>query len=468
MEQEKKTGERQQVQRVALISLLAAMLLVAAKLATGLATGSLAILSEAGHSALDAGATALTFAMVRVASRPPDQDHPYGHGKAENISALIETVGLLALSAYIAVRAVSGLLSPSGHRVEATWYSFAVIGLSIIVDANRSRILRKVGDKLRSPALQADALHFKADLLTSGVVLVGLFMVRAGFDWADSVGSLAIATYVAYSSVKLGRASIDVLMDRAPVGSIERISEVALGVPEVEEVRRVRLRYAGGQPQTDVVIAVSRRVPLEKAHEVTEQVEKAIAALEPGADVVVHVEPIANEKRVAEQVEAIAVREPRAGEIHNIFVTAQPEGLHVSMHAKFPGSMSLAAAHEIAEKLESDIKNEIESVVRVDTHLEPLGEGSVGRDVTDKEHRLAGWATSLAEEQPEVKNCHEVVITETGGGLSMVMHCEAAPGISVAEVHDASTRIEDETHRRWPEVSRVTVHFEPEEEARTG
>lgn len=457
-------GERRQAQRIAFVSLLAALGLVAAKLVTGLATGSLAILSEAAHSALDAGATALTFAMVRVASRPPDEEHPYGHGKAENISALIETFALLGLSALIALRALSSLISGEAHEVEATWYGFAVIGLSIVVDANRSRILRRAGERLRSPALQADALHFTADLLTSAVVLVGLVFVRAGYTSADAIGSLLIAGYVAYSSIKLGRGSIDVLMDRAPTGAIERISEVAIAVPEVEEVRRVRLRYVGGQPQTDVVIAVSRRVPLEKAHEVTEQVEKAIAALEPGADVVVHVEPLANEKAVAQQVEAITAREPRAGEIHNIFVTAQPEGLHISMHAKFPGSMTLAEAHEIAEKLESEIKNEVADAVRVDTHLEPLGEGAVGRDVTEQEHHLAGWATSLAEEQPEVKNCHEVVITDTDGGLSMVMHCEAAAGLSVTEVHEASTRIEDETHRRWPDVKRVTVHFEPAEE----
>lgn len=464
MNSEQPVAERRQAQRVALVSLFAALGLVAAKLATGLATGSLAILSEAAHSALDAGATALTFAMVRLASRPPDEEHPYGHGKAENISALLETLGLLALSVYIGYQAVSSLRSGGSHEVEATWYGFAVIGLSMVVDANRSRILRRVGKRLRSPALQADALHFTADLLTSSVVLVGLVFVRAGYESADAIGSLLIAGYVAFSSIRLGRTSIDVLMDRAPTGSIERISEVALSVPEVEEVRRARLRYVGGQPQTDVVIAISRRVPLERAHEVTEQVEQAIAALEPGADVVVHVEPIANEKLVAEQVQAIAAREPRAGEIHNIFVTSQPEGLHISMHAKFPGSMALSEAHEIAEKLETAIKSEVAGVVRVDTHLEPLGEGSFGTDVTEEQQHLAGWATSLAQEQPEVENCHEVVITDTEGGLSIVMHCEAAPGLSVNAVHEASTRIEDETHRRWPQVKRVTVHFEPEEE----
>ncbi|MGI8426382.1 MAG: cation diffusion facilitator family transporter [Actinomycetota bacterium] len=457
------SDDRKQAQRVAFVSLLAALGLVIAKLAAGLATGSLAILSEAAHSALDAGVTALTFAVVRIASRPPDHDHPYGHGKAENISALIETIALFALSAYLAFQAVSRLRSGSSGEVDAAWYGFAVIGLSMVVDANRSRILRRVGRKVRSPALEADALNFTADMLTSFVVLVGLAFVKLGYPSADAIGSLLIAAYVGYQSVRLGRKSVDALMDRAPSGSIERITEVAKAVPGVQEVRRVRVRYTGGEPQTDVVIAVSRRVPLEKAHEVTQQVERAIAELEPGADVIVHVEPLADEKLMAERIQAISAREPGAGEIHNIFVTAQQGGLHVSMHVKFPGAMTLTEAHSISEKLEKEIREEIPGISRIDTHLEPLGESSVGTDVTEQESRLAGWATSMAEEQPEVNNCHELVVTDTEDGLTVVMHCEAAPGLSVNQVHEASTRIETETHRRWPEVRRVTVHFEPAE-----
>lgn len=454
--------ERKQAQRAALISLFAALGLVAAKVTVGVISGSLAVLSEAAHSGLDAGATLLTFAAVRIASRPPDHEHPYGHGKAENISALLETIGLFGLSVYIAFTAVGRLQTGAGE-VNAAWYTFAVIALSMVVDANRSWILNRIGTRLRSPALQADALHFTADLLTSAVVLVGLLFVRLGYPSADAIGSLAIAGYVAFSSINLGRKSVDVLMDRAPTGIIERIAEVAAGVPGVEEVRRVRARYVGGEPQTDVVIAISRRQPLETAHEVSEQVEKAISELEPGADVVVHVEPLANEKLVAQQVEAIAARQPLVEEAHNIFVTAHPDGLLISMHAKFPGSMTLAEAHAIAERLEEEIHKEIRGVKRVDTHLEPLGEGKAGLDVTVEKPQLASWAAALAEKQPEVKNCHELVITDTQGNLSIVMHCEAAPGLSVSAVHDASTRIESETHRRWPQVDRVTVHFEPAE-----
>lgn len=455
----KLTEERRKAQRVALISLGAAFGLVVAKGVAGFASGSIAILSEAAHSTLDAAATGLAYFAVRLASRPPDEEHPYGHGKAENIFALLETFGLFALSIFIAREAIVRL--GEGAAVEATWYAFGVIILSIVVDASRARVLRRAGRRYHSPALEADALHFTADLLTSSIVLIGLTLVRFGYTEADAWGGLAVAVFVAFASVRLGRRSVDVLMDRAPSGAAARIQEAAESVEGVAEVRRVRTRLAGGQPLADVVVAVSRTVPLERAHLVTEEVERVIRRLEPGADVLVHVEPVADEQAVSEQVMAICAREAGVQQVHNIFVTEQPDGLHISLHAKFPASMPLGQAHAVAERLEREIAAEIPGVARVDSHLEPLEEESPGATVTDRHENLVKWAGGLAERQPEVTNCHEIVVTDSDGSLTLVMHCTAASGLSVERVHDASTRIEQEIHRGWPEVARVTVHFEP-------
>lgn len=452
--------ERRKAERVAMISLLAAIGLVTAKIAAGLASGSLAILSESAHSGLDAVATGLAFVAVRIASRPPDEEHPYGHGKAENIFALMETAGLVLLAIFLAREAIVRI--GVTHQVEAAWYTFGVMGLSIVVDASRATVLRRAGKRYRSPALEADSMHFTADLLTSLVVLLGLLLVRLGYPIADALGGLGVAVFVAYASYRLGRKSIDVLMDRAPAGARERIAAAALEVEGVSEVRRVRLRYVGGQPQADVVIAISRTVPLETAHHVTEEVEKAIRRTEPGADVMVHVEPVADERRIAERVVSIAAREPEVKQIHNVFVTMHDDGVHVALHAKFPPDMSLGQAHSIAERLEDEIAREVRGVARVDTHIEPLEKPArIGADVTASRAKLVQWATALAEAQPEVRDCHEVVITETDSALSVVMHCTAAPGMSVEAVHSASDRIESEFHRKWPDVERVTIHFEP-------
>jgi cation diffusion facilitator family transporter len=455
--------DRRQAERVARVSLLAALGLVAIKLAAGLASNSLSLISEAAHSGMDAGATLLTFAAIRIASRPPDADHQFGHGKAESLSAFLETLLLAGLSVFIAARALREL-GGAGTNVEATWYSFAVMIFSLVVEANRSRMLRRAARRFRSPALEADALHFTADLLTSVAVLIGLVFVRLGHPEADAITSLIIAGYVAVASLRMGRRSMDSLMDRAPLGATERVERAALGVDGVEEVRRVRLRSIGGRLQADVVVAIPRTLPLEVAHDLTEVVEGAIRAVEPGADVVVHVEPLANETLISQTVLSIAARDSRVHQVHNVFVATRPDGLHITLHAKFPGTMSLADAHSIAEELENAIGREIPGVARVDTHLEPLEAPSVaGADGTEGHTALVDAARTVAEREPEVEDCHEVVVTDVEGLLSLVMHCNAAPGLSVRAVHEAATRIETEVHRRWPEVERVTVHFEPRE-----
>lgn len=454
------TPNPRRVQKVALASLVITLVLVIAKALTALATGSLALLSEAANSGLDLGTSTLTFIAVRIAARPPDQDHPYGHGKAENLAALAQTAVLVALAMYIAVHAVIRLQNDV-VEVDATWYAFVVVIASMVIDAARSTYLKKVARQERSPALAADALNFRADLMTTGAVLVGLVFVRAGYPAVDAIASLFIAGWVARMSIRMGRTSIDTLMDRAPAGSMARIGQIASSVEGVEEVRRVRVRYVGGEPLTDVVIAISRRVPLERAHQVTEEVERVIREEEPGADVVVHVEPLADEKQVAQQVEAVALRQPVVAQVHNIAVTSHPDGEHITLHARFPPAMDLEAAHSLAHQLEKEIKQEIAGVTRVDTHLEPLVEGDSGEDVTGQHDLLARWTRALAERQPEVRDCHEILISETAEGLAIVMHCVAEGAMSVTAVHNASNKIEDATHIRWPEVKRVTVHFEP-------
>src|SRR5437660_9371103 len=416
-------SDRRPVRRVALASLVAALGLAALKLATALATGSLAMLSEAARPGLDALVTALTLYAVAVAARPPDADHPYGHGKAENVAAMAEAVALLLLAATLGRQAVLRLMHP-GPPIRLAWYAFAVMGASMALDAFRFRVLAATGRKYHSPALLADAVNFKADLLTSAAVLLGLAAVKLGYKQADAIGGLVVACYVAVQAVLIGRRSVDALMDRAPADAMRRIRRAAGGIPGVE-VRRVRLRYAGGQPQTDVVVGVSRTVPLERAHSLTEAVEDAIRSVEPGADVVVHVEPLADEKIVAERVLSIAARHPGVHQVHNVFVARRPDGLHISLHAKFPGSMALAEAHAIAEHLEADIAAAVRHVPRVDTHLEPLeSPATPGADVTSERSELVRSVKALAEAHKEVRNCHEVVVTDTQEGLSVVMHCE--------------------------------------------
>ena len=289
-------------QAVALTSLTAAVTLTGLKIVVGLLTGSLGILAEAAHSGLDLVAAAATYFAVRTASRPPDRDHRYGHGKIENLSALFETILLLATCAWIIYAAVHRLLK-GGGEVEITVWGFVVMAASIAIDWSRSRALYRVAVETHSQALEADALHFQTDIWSSGVVILGLLSVQlAGWipraSWlhhGDAIAALAVAGIASLVTVRLGVRTIDALMDTAPSDTEDRIVRAAETVPGVVDCHSVRFRYSGPTLFVDAHVSMDGALPLSQAHDIADQVEAAVRTELPGADVTIHCEPTAHD-----------------------------------------------------------------------------------------------------------------------------------------------------------------------------
>ncbi|MGD0870365.1 MAG: cation diffusion facilitator family transporter [Bryobacteraceae bacterium] len=285
-------------QAAALRSLLAAVGLTAFKIVVGVATGSLGILAEAAHSGLDLVAAGLTFVAVRLSGRPADREHLYGHGKIENVSALGETLLLLLTCAWIVWEAVHRLRTHHAE-IEVTVWSFAVMLTSIAVDVSRSRVLSRAAREYHSQALEADALHFTTDVWSSSVVIVGLAAVKAGDWWprllflrnADAIAALGVSALVVWVSVRLGRRTLDALIDKAPEGMEQRIISAVEGVAGVRNCHNVRMRYSGPILFIDLHILVDGAQSLAQAHLLTETIEEVIRDFAPNADVTVHPEP---------------------------------------------------------------------------------------------------------------------------------------------------------------------------------
>lgn len=449
----------------ALIALAITVVLAVAKVAVWAATGSLAVLSQALDSVLDILSLGLLFVGLRIAAKPADSSHHYGHGKAENLSVFAQTLFLGAVVVWVAGGALDGLFGPP-HRVEAPWYSFALLGGSALIDIVRVRALISAARSSGSHALRAGALNLATDVGTAVVVLVSLLFVRAGIDRADSVGALVVAIAVSVAAVRLGRSSVDVLMDRAPQAPVEAIAEAASRTDGVAETRRVRVRGTGDQLFADVTVAAGRTASLERAHEIAEEVEKEIATVAPGTDVVVHVEPISETSGLVERVQAAASRAKGVHEVHNVFIHAFDEGgfskLHVTLHAKVGPALSLEEAHELADEVESKVVDELaQQHVRVDTHIEPMTTTTLGLDITSEREDLVEDIRRFALEEPDVLNCHEVVLTSSGLEISVVAHVGGRGDLPLIRMHDASERIEKAIHAAHPEIGEVTIHFEP-------
>jgi cation diffusion facilitator family transporter len=285
------TDSESEKKSAALTSLVAAVGLTAFKIVVGVWTGSLGILAEAAHSGLDLVAAGLTFLAVRFSGRPADSSHHYGHGKIENLSALAETLLLLLTCGWIVLEAVHRLRFHE-TPVAVTIWSMAVMLISIAVDLSRSRVLARTAKKYRSQALEADALHFQTDVWSSAVVIVGLLAVKLGLWWGDAVSALGVSAAVVWVSVRLGRRTVDALLDRAPEGMEERILKAVSAVAGVHNCHQVRLRYNGPVLFIDLHVLVDGGQTLSEAHRLTETIETVIHEIAPDADVTVHPEPV--------------------------------------------------------------------------------------------------------------------------------------------------------------------------------
>lgn len=295
---ETKANAEREKRLVALSSVIAAVGLTVFKIIVGVMTGSLGILSEAAHSGLDLVAALVTLFAVRVSDKPADTRHRYGHGKVENFSALIETLLLLLTCIWIIYEATKRLFFED-VEIDVSIWAFLVMGVSIAIDATRSRALMRAAKKHNSQALEADALHFSTDIWSSSVVIIGLIFVRlsevsSSLDFlakADAVAALVVAVIVIYVSVQLGRRSVSALLDTAPDGLADQVERATEAVPGVLDCHQVRVRTAGPQMFIDIHIATDGGQSLEQAHALSSAVEQAVKQVAPGADVTVHVEP---------------------------------------------------------------------------------------------------------------------------------------------------------------------------------
>jgi cation diffusion facilitator family transporter len=441
-----------------LVSVGAAVALIALKLGAGLPSHSLGLVSEAAHSGTDLIAALLTFFAVGVAVRPADVAHQYGHGKAEHLGALAEGAILFAASCFIAWRAITHLVGSRDTSVEATWYALLVIGIVIVVDLSRTLVSWRASKRYRSAALSANALHFGSDLAGSGAVLLGLVLVRAGYARADSAAALFVAVLVLLAAARLMKTNVDVLMDRVPIAAEEAARAAIAGIEPAVTLERLRMRQAGGQQFADVVISVPPGAAVGQGHAAADQVEAALHDALPGSDVVVHVEPAEDEEAIRDRAHAAALGVPQVREVHNVSVLHVGRRTEISLHLKLPGELTLEDAHEVATQVEQAIAAAVPEVDSVQTHLEPLAEAAEGRRRDDSAERadVLRIVREVIGQEPR-----ELHFLDTAEGVVAHLTLGLEGDSRLADAHARASEIEEQIRRVRPEISDVVVHTEP-------
>jgi cation diffusion facilitator family transporter len=442
-------------------SIAASALLALTKFAAGCWSGSLALLSEGGHAAVDTGAAALTYFAVKEAGKPADAEHHYGHGKYESLAALAETGLLFGLALFVVGEAFRRM-SEADAEIDAGWPVFAVLGLSIVVDFVRSRQLGRIAREEGSDALAADALHFSSDLISSTLVAIGLLATREGFVRGDALAALGVAAFIAVAGFRLGRRTVETLLDAAPRDLAPRIEQAIRDVPGVIAVESLRLRTVGRQVLGEAAIGVSRTLPLEHAARIKQAAELAARAEVPNAQITFTVNPrVLDDETVVERIRVVAARKHLP--IHHIVAQQLGERLAISVDIEVDGIMRHGRAHLIATRFERAICNEFGSTVEIETHIEPLephlrkgkdAEESVFREV---ENALTRRCAALGK----AADIHDVRVRETDDGLIVNYHCQVDSALSVEAVHAAVDEIERGVRKEFPRILRIVGHAEP-------
>jgi cation diffusion facilitator family transporter len=447
--------------RTALISVVAACVLISLKLVTGLASGSLGLVSEAIHSGTDLVAALLTLFAVGVSGRPADRGHPYGHGKAEHLAALAEAGILVLASLYISYRSIAVLVGAAEPSVDPEWYAILVVVVVIAIDASRTTVSRRASRRYGSPALASNALHFASDLAGSTAVLIGLLLARAGWLEGDAVAALFVAALVLVAATRLMRQNVDVLMDRVPADAERAAREAIARIDPAVQLRRLRMRQAAGRHFADVVIGVSPDAGVGQGHAAADAVEAAVQSALPESDVVVHVEPAPEEAALRERIHAAALTVPRVREMHNIRVVAVDSGLQVALHLKLPQDLTLETAHEVASQVERAIAEAVPEVVSVQTHLEPLREPAAGRTAAGANVEADAERVRKLVEQRTGASPREVRFLQTEDGLVAFLTLGLDPQCTLGDAHALASEVEEDVRRDLPELADVSVHTEP-------
>jgi len=464
-------------QMAALGSVGSAIVLVSLKIFLTRLTGSLGVLSEALHSSLDLVAAVITYLSVRVADRPADADHTYGHGKVENFSAFVETALLILTAVYIIWEAAQRLFFRQ-VTIRPSLLAIAILAIVLGIDLVRSRALARVAREQASEALEADALHFSTDVWSTLAVILGVAMVwvgqRTGMSWlryADPLAALGVAAVVIWVAARLGRRTADALLDRAPAGLQEQVARAVEELEGVLHTERVRVRRAGNRHFVDVTVSIPRAVSFEQVHAISDRVERRVEEIIP-ADVMVHTEPRAQAgEHVFDSIRAAAQRRGLA--VHDLSAHQLDGHLFIEMHLEVDEHLSLREAHRQATDLEEEIRR-LPSVTRtggakdvlVNIHIEPLGahiatvDRSAG-DLRGLENEVEAFVNGLRHEFFALKDCHNVHLQKVERRIHLSCHCAMDDNLPITVIHDITAKLEDRVKERFPKISRVTIHPEP-------
>lgn len=462
-------------QQAALSSVFAAVFLTSLKMVVGIFTGSLGILSEAAHSALDLCAAVITFFAVRFADKPADLKHHYGHGKIESFSALVETLLLLATCGWIMYEAVEKVLFAKKVAVIGSHWGIAIMVISILVDYSRVKILKKAAKEHNSQALEADALHFSSDVWSSAVVIAGLACVWIGnsfqipvLNYADPLAALGVSVLVIVVSMKLGKQTIDVLLDTAPSGMKELIYDTVIGIRGVREIGDIKVRPSGSVSFVNIRVGLDRNVGHPAVFHLTNAIREGINQKIPTCDIFISTYPVErvepSDAALHQRISGIIARFSNCINIHDIQIFELQDRKNVAAHIELAENLTLKESHDLSHQISSLIQAESPEIENVTITFECAEQELRTEDITESDQDIVTDIRTLIHQVEQKVNCHDIRLFRQDEKIATFLHCELNGDFTVDALKTLSDTITRELKNKIKRLDRVHIHFEPLED----
>lgn len=449
---------------VAISSLIAAVVIVLLKLFASIASGSLAVLSELFHSTTDLFACLITIISIRYSSKPPDKEHQYGHEKIESISALIQVLILILMCGYVFYEAIDRIINPP--EIELNIYIFSVIILCILIDFSRAKALKKVAKETKSQALEADALHFSSDILSSFIVLTSMILTKAGVNVIiDSITAIIVGIIIIITTFRLIRKAVNSLLDRTPDNIYEEIYGIIENTNGVEGIKNLRVRRTGMKTYVDSTIYVNRTLNFAKVHKIMDEVENNIQSYIEESDIIIHSEPCETKSETVNEKVKLIVDEYDL-KSHDIFSYMTDNKINIDLHIEIDDKLNIEKAHNMITDIENHIMRNIENAGSVNIHIdEPSRTLTHTKDITKDSREIVDLICTVIEENEYFCEHSDIKILSTDGKIRISLNCRFQADLPFEDVHDKVTMLENKIYtilkKSYTSLSKVIIHAEP-------
>lgn len=443
--------------RVLQISLLAIFSAFIVELVFGLISNSLGLITDSVHALLDSVVTAILLLAARMAIKPPDEEHTYGHGKIESLGGMLGGIAIFLIAGFFIYESIERLQSPLPSTLPGT---FAIIGglYTIGIDIFRIVILRKSIKKIGGTTLKADFYHAFMDLGTTIIAIVGIVLISYGFYNGDFVAALILGVVLAILSLKLIHKTALDLTDIISPDLVKKVKEIVVNTEGVIEVGAILMRRSGDIIFTDVTISLRGDTSFDRAHEISSMVENNIKNKISNAAITIHFEPDWKNVPLDAKINDIAKSIDGVKGVHNIISHKSKGKTYSNLHVMVDREINLYSAHKISEKVEQKIQENIPEIEHVTIHIEPFLTVPINLNLEDKitEEKIR----EILKKYPEIKKIGRIISLNFENILKIDIDCSFDKESSIEKVHEMTSEIEHAI-RAQIENAVITIHPEP-------